>query len=111
VSSTSDTGGAASGRRRRGDDWWVGGEGISRVGCAENFLGTRGSPFSARFGSAHLRSWNRASHLGRAERLFLVDVGTAQNAQTDLTNNKMLVQVGLSEVGWTTKHALNLFFR
>jgi hypothetical protein len=84
----------------------AGGEGISRVGRAENFLGTRGSRFSAQFGSAHMRSWNRASHLGRAERVFSVEVGTVQNARTGLTNSKVSVQVGISEVGWATKHAL-----
>jgi hypothetical protein len=37
-----------------------------------------GLSFPARFGRADLRSSNRASHLGRAESLFSVEVGSAQ---------------------------------
>jgi hypothetical protein len=102
VSTSGDAGGAAGGRTSEGENgWWVGlgGEGISRVGRAENFSGTWGSHFSAQLGSAHLRSWDRASHLGRTERLFSVEVGTAQNARTGLTNCKISVQVGICEVG------------
>jgi hypothetical protein len=82
VSASGDAGGAAGGRTSEGENgWWVGlgGEGISRVGRVENFSGTRGSRFSAQFGSAHMRSWNRASHLDRAEKLFSIEVGTVQN--------------------------------
>jgi hypothetical protein len=55
-----------------------GGEGISGVGHGENFLGMRGSHFLAEFNRADLRSSNRASHLGRAESLFSVEVGSTQ---------------------------------
>jgi hypothetical protein len=87
-----------------GSGW--GGEVISRVGRAEKFSGDAGLSFLAQFGSAHLRSSDRASHLGSAERSFSGEMGTAQHARTGLTNTQMLVQVGISEVGWATKHTL-----
>jgi hypothetical protein len=63
-----------------GNGWWVGlgVRGFREVGRAEIISGMRGASFLAEFGMADLRSSNRASHLNRAERLFLAKVGSAQ---------------------------------
>jgi hypothetical protein len=54
--------------------WLVGRDGVVR-GFRE---WDAGLSFLARFGRADLRSLNRASHLGRAESLFSIEVGSAQ---------------------------------
>jgi hypothetical protein len=41
-------------------------------------VGRAGYSFSAEFGRAHMRTSIWASHLGRAERPFSVEVGNAQ---------------------------------
>jgi hypothetical protein len=90
--------------REKGEQWSWGSMTPSVSGVEWD---TGGEGFRGDSGRAQLRSSIRASQPGRAERWFSFELGSAQVDRTELTNKKISVEMGKSELGRSTKHALS----
>jgi hypothetical protein len=88
--------------REKGEEWSWG----SMTPSVSGVEWDAGEGFQGESGRAQLRSSIRASQPGRAERWFSFELGSAQVDRAELTNKKISVEMGKSELGRSTKHAL-----
>jgi hypothetical protein len=98
----------AEGKLHKRALWRDGVWGMRRLGGnpCQGRASTR-SVFLYGFHSVGLRSPIRGSQLGMVEGLFSYEVGIAKDTQADLTSNKFVVELGISELSRCTKHALS----